>query len=256
MLNAMYPAVSHCQNTPPDHIVQKEVEFAKRVWQIIDLKDPQNNVLTRPGNPLVQILYRATLDGRLLPYLSDSLRTNVSIKEFKERGAKTIIEETPTDINDPTITRIDTLNVDFNPQRNIVKLMIMEDWLFDKKTGLLYPKIIAIAPLYKKIYLDEDFGLTALCWYKYHDDKEKEMDICDILKEEMLVNKTNQAIDYSYERWFRERQFYSYIAKVADQNNMSISKKSDFKDSPIQSIQESERFKKELRDYDEDQWEK
>ena len=124
--------------------------FAKRVWQVIDLRDPQNKVAMRAGNPLVRILYQSILLNKIIPYSADSLRRKLSVNEVLQRGTKTIIEENSDDPNDPSLTKLDTVTVALNPEKDIYKLMIMEDWIFDKKHAQQYPRIIAVALLYKK----------------------------------------------------------------------------------------------------------
>ena len=104
--------------------------------------------------------------------------------------------------------------------------------------------------------MDEDLGIYPLCWLKYDDLKNGEPDMMDILKEEKIVNRENHATKYSYQDWFEKRMFYSYVYKISDQGNMSISGKAGFKDNPEQAMMEAERLKNQLQDYDEEQWER
>lgn len=256
---ASFPALHAQENFKrvlPDHVEQRDLLFARRVWQVIDLRDVQNRVCMRAGNPLTHIFWQAVMSGTMKAYTSDSLRATVAPRLLQQQLIKRVIEETPVDISSPEITRLDTVHVPFDPEKDIVKLMIMEDWVFDNRRGLQYPRIIAVAPLYRKKILDEDLGLQPVCWLRYNDLYDAETDCRALLKEQMIVDRNNLPTTHSYKEWFEERQFYSYIVKVSNQSDMSIAGSSGFKDHAWEAIRESERLRSELLDYDEGQWEK
>jgi gliding motility associated protien GldN len=235
---------------------EKDVLSAKRVWQIIDLRDPQNKVAVRAGNPLIRVLFNAVMQQRLVPYSADSLQHKLSVNEVIQRGTKMIIEENPVDLSDPSVTRLDTVVTPLNPEKDIYRIMIMEDWVFDKKQGKQFPRIIALALLYKKIYLDEDLGTFPLCWLRYDDPKDHETDLVAILTEEKLMTRDNKPSAYSYVDWFEKRWFFSYVYKTSDQGDRSISGKAAFKDNPMQALMEAERLKNQLSEDEEEQWER
>ena len=240
---------------PPNAVREADVSFSKRVWRVIDLREKQNKKAVWPGAPINKILYDAAVNGKLIPYLSDSLKSKLSVKQFLSIGSDTIFQETQIDPNDPTITKPDTLFSPFDPIENIRQLMILEDWLFDKKLSTMTPRIIAIAPLYRGRALGIDLGLQPLCWFKYDDLKKSEPTCRDLFIKIRMFNKENSHSTFTFDDWFEQRQFGSYIVKSSNIDNVSILQDEEVKKNGLEALIKAERLKKENFDYEAGQFE-
>jgi gliding motility associated protien GldN len=235
---------------PPPSVREADVTFSKRQWRIIDLREKQNKKATWPGNPLSKILYESVRTGKLKPYRTDSLRRYYDIEEFMMLGTDSEFVETPIDPDDPTITRLDTIVNEFNPEDRIKQILVMEDWYFDRKLSTMIPRIIAIAPLFRYKVAGIDLGLQPLCWLKYEDRFNKENDVRDVLTGQIVFNSQNSRSQFTYDDWFQQRQFGSYVIKTANVHDVSILQDPEFKKNGIEALIEAERIRRQT--YQED----
>ena len=236
---------------PPNSLREADVSFSKRVWRVIDLREKQNKKAVWPLAPINKILYDAAAGGKLIPYFSDSLITKFTITQFLARGNDTTYQETPIDPIDPSITRLDTLLSPFDPLERIYELLLMEDWYFDKKLSTMIPRIIAIAPLYRAKAMGIDLGMQPLCWFKYDDQKKQETACRDLLVHTAMFNKENSHNAFTFDDWFEQRRFGSFIVKTSNMEDASIFQEKN----GLEALIEAERLKKENFEYDANQYE-
>jgi gliding motility associated protien GldN len=234
------------QPVPATELREADVLFSKRTWRIIDLREKKNKIAVWPGNPLNKILYEAVRTGQLKPYRSDSLRSVFDIEEFMKLCSTVEYIETPIDPNDPTITRLDTITTEFDAEQNIKQLVLMEDWYFDKKRSTQIVRIIAIAPLYRNKVAGIDLGLQPLCWLKFDDRFNKEKDCRDVLVSQYMFNAQNSHSKFSYDDWFTQRLFNSYVIKVANLYDVSILKDPEYKRGGFEALIEAERIRQQM----------
>lgn len=243
------------QPIPPPALREADVMFSKRMWRVIDLREKQNKKITWPGNPITKILYESVRTGQLRPYRSDSLRSFYNIESFMRLGEEVEYVETAIDPNDPTITRMDTIYTPFEPEVRITQLILMEDWFFDKKTSTMSPRIIAIAPLYRVKVAGIDLGLQPLCWIRFEDRFNKEKDLRDILINQFVFNPENSRSRFSYDDWFTQRLFGSYLIKTANLHDVSILQDPYYKKNGLEALIESERLKQQQSEREENGFE-
>lgn len=251
-------AVQERKVVPWQYLREADVYFAKRVERIIDVREKQNKPMMWPKNPLSLILYNAVRDGKLIPYINDSLTSAYEIDQFLRRGSDTDYVETPIDPDDPTITRTDTVSTPFDPEAKIRKYRIVEDWIFDKKESRMYVRIIAIAPRFMYRAGGTDIGEQDLCVLKYFRDPNDpdEFDIREVLVNMEVFNPSgNDSKRLTFDDWFEQRIFSSYIIKESNQYDLKISEMDEFKTTNISAILESERIKQSLFEFEHDLWE-
>jgi gliding motility associated protien GldN len=250
-------AVQERKVVPWPYLREADVFWAKRITRVIDVREKQNQCMQWPKNPLSLVLYNAVRDGKLIPYVDDSLRSVMTVEEFLGRGSDTDYVETPYDENDPTLTRTDTVYTPFRPEEKIKKYRVLEDWIFDKKESRMYVRIIAIAPLFNPKVADIELGEQDLCVLKYHrspDDADRN-DIRDITVNMEVFNRQNDAARVTFDDWFEQRLFSSYITKEANQYDNRIKDFEDFRDNKVAAMLESERIKYDLFEKEHDLWE-
>ncbi|TAE80411.1 MAG: gliding motility protein GldN [Bacteroidetes bacterium] len=206
------------QAIPPQQMREADVAVTKRTWRVIDLNERQNQVAKWPKNPLSRILYQAALNGQLIPYVDDSLTRIYDLETFTNLGSNTFLVKKLTNPNgteDEGYT-VDTVADLFNPTTKVSRLMIMEEWYFDTRQGQMRAQIIAIAPLYQRTIAGIDAGYMPLCWFKYHDRFNKETDCRDVLVNQLMYNSGNPYQKFSYDDWFEQRNFSSFIIKESN----------------------------------------
>lgn len=237
----------HAQQNPipPNTLREADVMISKRIWRVIDLREKQNYPAIWPGNPINKILYKSVLDGNLFPYYSDSLRKKIHSKAFSLIGGDTQFVQVILDPNDPDNYRIDTVIDVMDPEQRIKHLMLMEELIFDKKLGTSYHRIIAIAPLYTIRFAGEAVGLAPLCWLRYHDRLDKEKDCRDVLVNQVVFNKENSLSRFSFDDWFEQRRFNSFIVKESNQYDLSIMDDPEVKRNGLHALIEAARIKQE-----------
>lgn len=250
-------AVQERKVVPWPYLREADVFWAKRITRVIDVREKQNQCMQWPKNPLSLVLYNAVRDGKLIPYVDDSLRSVMTVEEFLGRGSDTDYVETRYDENDPTLTRTDTVYTPFRPEEKIKKYRVLEDWIFDKKESRMYVRIIAIAPLFNPKVAGIELGEQDLCVLKYHrspDDADRN-DIRDITVNMEVFNRQNDAARVTFDDWFEQRLFSSYITKAANQYDNRIKDFEDFRDNKVAAMLESERIKYDLFEKEHDLWE-
>lgn len=249
-------AVQERRVVPWPYLREADVMFAKRIVRMIDVREKQNQPMAWPKNPLSVILYNAVVQGKLIPYRNDSLTSQLTIEEFLALGTDTSFQETPIDPDDPEITKLDTLIDEFRPEERIKKFRIVEDWIFDKKHSTMYVRIISIAPRFVLRVKGVDIQEQDLCVLKYHaKEGSGENDVRHLLVNYEVFNRQNDAARLTYDDWFEQRMFYSYIIKEANQHDMYIKEYAEFKDNGLAAVLEGERIKQELFEREHDLWE-
>jgi hypothetical protein len=189
-------------------------------------------------------MYDAVLNGTLTPYRDDSLRSSLPYENFVKIGARKDVVRIPTDPNDPDSYRTDTVITPFNPEIEIKHLLIMEEWYFDQRYGTERAQIIAIAPLFQFRIDNIDLGLQPLCWLRYHDRKQKEKTLRDVTVGSIMFNNSNDRSQVTYEQWFEQRRFSSYIIKESNVHDISIMDDPEVKRNGLKSLLVAERIQR------------
>jgi gliding motility associated protien GldN len=250
-------AVQERKVIPWPYLREADVFWAKRITRIIDVREKQNQCMNWPKNPVSLVLYNAIKEGNLIPYSDDSLRAVMTIEEFLQKGSDTDYVETAIDPEDPTLTRLDTIVTVFRPEDKIKKYRVLEDWIFDKKESRMYVRIIAIAPIYSPKVAGIELGEQDLCVLKYHkspDDADR-FDVRETFVNMEVFNRQNDAARLTFDDFFEQRLFSSYITKEANQYDNKIKEFEEFKDNKVAALLESERIKQDLFEKEHDLWE-
>lgn len=250
-------AVQERKIVPWPYLREADVFWAKRITRIVDVREKQNQCMNWPKNPISLVLYNAVKDGKLIPYRNDSLTSVMTMEEFIGLGADSEYVEVPIDPNDPTITELDTVVTPFRPEEKIKKYRVLEDWIFDKKESRMYVRIIAIAPQFNPKVAGIELGETDLCVLKYHRDPTDadQADLREIMVNMEVFNRNNDAARVTFDDWFEQRMFSSYIIKEANQYDNKIKEYEEFKDNKVAALLEAERIKNDLFEKEHDLWE-
>lgn len=243
---------------PPQQIREANVLFSKRVWRVIDLREKQNKIADWPRNPLTSILYQAALEGKLRAYVDDSLKTFMDLEQFGKKGAETIIIKKLLDPegDDDGPYKMDTVTEPFKPTERVKQLLIMEEWYFDSKESSQRVQIIAIAPLYERMVTGVEMGTTPLCWFKFYDRFDKEIDCRDILVNQQMYNGGNTYNKFTYDDWFLQRKFNSFIIKESNPYDIFIADDPDVKRNGLDALIRAARVRENMQQLEEDYYER
>jgi gliding motility associated protien GldN len=236
-------------------LLERDVMFSRRIYRIIDTREKINMVMKWDGNPLYRIIYESAIKGYggapIPAYQSDSLLSVYTPEEILKRGGYEESTQVPIDKNDPNSELIDTVIInEFRPSE-IKRYMLMEDWIFDKQTSQFFIRIIAIAPLFvaKITGVSEDkIREMPLFWVKWSD-------LRQILVNQEIFNRHNDAMRFSYDDFFEQRVFSSYIIEEPNVFKYQIIQFEEFSADRFAALLESEKIKNKLWEWEHDLWE-
>lgn len=237
---------------PWPNLQSDDVMFVKRVERIIDVREKQNQPMDCPSNPLSRLLYKAVLENKLLAFDPVDLKTPINIEQFVKLGSDTEFLNTPVNGDYETYKEDTVVNV-MIPELRIKRYKIIEDWIYDKKQSQYFARIICIIPQYQLKIGGIDLGWVDLCALKYYSKDGK--DIRHLLVKEPVFNRQNQVSPLSYDDWFEQRLFASYIVKMSNPWGTAIREEAEFKDNGIDALLEAEKMKRMLQEKEENLYE-
>ena len=247
------------QPVPYSYVREADVVWAKDIFRIIDLRQKQNLELYYPMKAIGD---RMSLVGLLL-YGID----NEGIRAFSTADPRNefVVQMTKDDIDEAFGAGVDTLKVpDVNTglltdviiesERKVdevKQIMLKEKWFFDKNHSVMKVQIIGICPI--RVYAQKDdqdmptdIILRQRVFWVYFPE------VRPILANHEIFNRNNDAQRISFDDYFWQRRFDSYI--VAESNvydNRWISSYTLGMDSQL----EAEKVKQWLFEMEHDLWE-
>jgi gliding motility associated protien GldN len=232
---------------------EADVMYTKRVVRMIDTREKFNQPMRWPKNALHNIIYNAVQDRTIGVYPNEdsmSLENQMDYEIATKLGGYIEIIQVlidPTDIYAGTIDS--PVFVPFDPNK-IVKFMIMEDWIYDKKTSEMLPRIIAIAPLYNPVAGSSGFTMPEqpMYWLRY--DEARAL----FAQQKIFQPNTAASAMLTYDDFFEMRMFRSYVIKENNMYDYYVKDFEEFKNDGVAAMLESERIQKELFIMEHDLW--
>ncbi len=239
---------------PYPHLREADVMWARRIWQIIDLREKMNHPLYYPDEEiedrksLFDVMKHALLvEGSLTAYGlgptddDDEFRYPLSQVELDSLLNPTTISYTEDlETGDP----IEVVTNDPVKSARITQFKIKEDWIFDKQRSERYVRIIGIAPMMED-YDDEGVkrGYKTLFWLYFPECRY-------VFANYDVYNMQNNSQRRTFEDIFQKRMYTSYIVKednVYDRPILGYAK-------GMNALMEAERIKQELFVVEHDLW--
>ena len=109
-------------------------------------------------------------------------------------------------------------------------------------------RIVGIAPLYNVSASGIDLGEQPLFWIKMDDARK-------LLVNKEVFNPYNDLRTLSFDDWFEQRLFSSYIVKESNVFDTPIKDQEAFEDDGLSQLLESDRIKNDLFIFEHDNWE-
>ncbi len=244
---------------PYAYIREADVMWAKDIYRIIDLKQKQNLPLFYPTQPindrynLVQLILWGIDNEGIRAFSSVDRRNEFTIPLDRNQVDESLDagEEVfkRTDINTGMVT--DTTIQKERQTDQVKQIMVKEKWFFDKNHSVMNVRIVGLCPI--RIYnkLDDqgmptDAILKEKCFWVYFPE------IRPLLARHEIFNNNNDAQRISYDDYFMQRRFNSYIfAESNVYENRAISSYA----LGMDALLEAERVKEYLFNMEHDLWE-
>ncbi len=195
---------------------EADVLWKKRVWREIDTRQKQNMAFRFPGDEntgggmFIEILLDAIKKGKIKAYstMDDRFTSALGKEQILEMTSGTV---DTTQVFDPVTgdPQLVITRNDFNPDA-VTKFRIKEDWIFDRNLGRMVVRIVGLAPL-KDIYNEDGSyrASTPMFWIYYPEMR-------DLLAQYEVFNPENDVARMTWDEYFENRFFSSYIIKVSN----------------------------------------
>lgn len=230
--------------------------YSEKIWREMDLREKLNQSFRYEGKEndgdqqFMTILLKAVLAGKVMAFEDDRFTRPLMIAQVQQRLGGTGADTSKvTDVNDPSkiVEYVITPRI-FNV-KDIQKIRLKEQWIFDREASRMFTRIIGICPV-KTVYFEgtkRERGAEPVFWIYYPD-------LRQLLASYQVYNPKNMgASRMTWEELFESRMFSSYIIKSELDNpgNRTIARM--IKD-PILQLLEGDNIKNRIFDYEQNLW--
>ncbi len=244
---------------PYAYIREADVMWAKDIYRIIDLKQKQNLSLYYPTKPindrfnLVQLILWGIDNEGIRAFSTDDPKNEFTVPLDRSKiddvfGAGTETIKKP-DLN--TGLMVDTIIKNDRKTDEVKQILVKEKWFFDKNHSVMNVRIVGLCPIRVYNRLDDqglptDFILKRLtCWVYFPE-------IRPLLARHEMFNNNNDAQRISFDDYFMQRRFNSYIfAESNVYENRQISSYA----LGLDALLEADKVKEYLFNMEHDLWE-
>jgi gliding motility associated protien GldN len=236
---------------PYTHLREGDVNWEKRVWRVVDMREKVNQVLYYPTTPIVsrislmQLISKYVLSGQIIAFKDDEFLVPIEKAEIREKMVivgdsvdQELFLEDGTAYNQKVAGAVDSLWL----YENFAELEIKEDWFFDKQKSVLEVRILSLGfNAYRKG--KEDLGPINQ-FYVY-------FPACrPYFAKHEVFNPKNDSERRTFEDVFWKRQFASTIKRESNVYDRDIERYS----KGIDALLESDRIKGDIFRYEHDLW--
>ena len=226
-----------------EHLREADVFWEKRIWRVIDVNEKMNHIFTYPKRQFIQILLDNAYSGDLPAYnpQDDEFTVIMTPDEVKSigSGVDTQLVIDPITLEERYEIVIQELDIE-----KITKFRIKEDWIFDKQTSILWPRILGICPIESRYDESGNFiGDFPMFWVYYPT-------LRNFLVNEETFNPLNNSNRISWDDIFEMRLFTSYIIKESNVYDRRIK---DYY-TGIDQLLEHDKIRQEMFEWEHDLW--
>jgi gliding motility associated protien GldN len=247
--------VSQRKPVPWHRIIEADASYHWRVERIIDTRIKQNSPLQWPKSPLHALIKRGLEENKLVAYKNDSLRRVADLEYIflklnhqEQIQVQNSAEEVYSYVDS-------TVNVEYNWE-DFKRFKIMEDWIYDKKEGRMYCRIVYIAPMYQPYAGGAPVPEQPAFYLKYYDPANLDTKCFrNVAVNSLVFNPQNVAHRLTFDDFFEMRMFNSYLIKESNLFDNRFKDYDELKDDPIATMLESEKASEKLFKQEMDSWE-
>ena len=243
---------------PYGYILDRDLLFGKRVWEVIDLDEkvnfpyyfPVEGDLGPDRRPLYQVLIEGIKNGRLTEVYDSSYFTRKkSMKEIEE--SLTMIDTADAGreqynagekISDEYIVKYT-----IEPY-HVTAYKVVGYWYFDKRQSDMRYRILGLCPMVPDVFTlnKEEKDYIELFWVYYPASR-------DVLHEAKAFNNRNSAIPFNFDQLFNARRFTGLVEKEENVYGDRLIKDYMQENSQMQLL-ESDRVREKIRNFEHDMW--
>jgi gliding motility associated protien GldN len=236
---------------PYTYLREGDVQWSKRVWREIDMREKINQTLYYPIIPvngrtsLFQLLAGAVRTQKVTAFKDEEFLKPLPIDEVTKSfiDCKDIIK---TDVDTVTGNEVETkTNVcdSTSIYNKIIKFRLKEDWFFDKQKSVMEVRILGICPVINIVKESGDLVEKELFWLYFPECR-------PVFAMNEVYNSKNDSERRSFDDIFMKRQFSSNITKESNVFDRSV----DEYLKGLDALLENERIKNDIFKYEHDFW--
>lgn len=225
---------------------EADVSWMTRYERIIDTRQKMNMLLRYPKLSVFDLMLKlALMEGGPEIYSDREFQNAMTNDQLKDLLEYEYEVDVPDEFGGYKTIRVK----DAIPKERLVKIQVMEDWIFDKKHGRMYPRIVALAIVYQPVVAGGSVEMPdqPLFWIKYEDARPYFINA--------EVFNRNMASRISMDHFFQARMFDSQIIKEPNVLDYPIKYYPEFEDNGLAALLKSEEIKNELFVMEHDLWE-
>lgn len=240
---------------PYEHLRWDDALFSEKVWRELDLREKMNMPFRYEASDdngsqmFIDILMRAVQNGDVTAFDDERFTTFLSLDELQKKVSGGVADTTPvTDPNDINkVVKYVVTKQSFNP-KEVTKLRIKEEWVFDREASRMFVRILGIAPVKERLNPNGTVRGTEVLFWVYYPD------LRPTLAKYEVYNPKNMGVSrMTWEELFESRMFSSYITKSTLDNPSNRNIRQLIKD-PILALLEGDNIKERIFNYEQDLW--
>lgn len=230
---------------PYPDVREADVMYLQKVERIMDIREKQNLLCQHPKNPLFKVLFEAAERGEIGAYKSDSFtdvyRHDTVIDMFATVEIVTVPDwEYPGEMKDSII------KVPYRLE-DITRWKVIEEWIVEKQTGELLPRIVGIAPMMNLSAEGVDLGEYEGFYIKWSEARK-------LMVNEKAFNPHNDATAFTYYDFFEKQLYSATITKESNVFDLDYADYPELMNNPLAQLLEAQKAKEELMNYESDLW--
>ncbi len=237
--------ISHERRVMPyEPIREADIFWEKRVWRVIDVREKMNKPFSYPGNPFINIIMTAAMDGDIRVFGTEDDKFTAKLDPMEAAAMGSAVDTITTFDPETYEEEIKVVRNDLNPE-DIKRFRIKEIWFFDEESSTMKVRILGIAPL-REVYDDNgNFRYEQPMFWVYYPEAR------ELFAKERAFNPYNDASPMTWEDIFEMRFFSSYIYKVSNEYDRRIE---DYL-TGVELLLEADKLKNEIFNFEHDLWE-
>lgn len=240
---------------PYENLRYDDAFFAEKVWRELDLREKLNKPFVyesmedNGSQIFVNMIMRAVMSGEVEAFTDDRFTTKMGLDAVQQAVAGSLDTVPKYDVKqiDKVIGYVVTRK-SFDP-KDINKLRIKEEWVFDREASRMFVRIMGIGLLKTEYFpnTNKERGTSSLFWLYYPDLRPT------LVRAEVYNTKNMGQNRMTWEELFENRMFSSYIVKSTLDNPQNKLIRNYIKD-PILQLLEGENIKEKIFNFEQDLW--
>lgn len=236
---------------PYTHLREADVNWEKRVWRVVDMREKTNQILYYPTNAVVsrislmQLVTKYILSGQIIAFQDEEFLVPFEKADIRAKMVivgdsveQELFDENGNGYFAKVAGAVDSAWL----YENFMELHIKEDWFFDKQKSVLEVRILSLGFFALKPG-KEDLGPINQ-FYVY-------FPACrPYFAKHEVFNPKSDSERRTFEDIFWKRQFHSSIRKESNVYDREI----EMYSKGIDALLESDRIKGDIFRYEHDLW--